>query len=533
MNPWLHAGKTNRNHSAAIPPHRGVMRQVVCLLAGWLVFAAAARAQIVTGYYPEWRVSSYPPAAIPLQNLTHVIHAFAWPNADGSISWPSGFLTPVPELVQRVHAAGKKVLVSLGGANDSEGFSPMAANAATRAKFIANLTAFCLTNQYDGVDLDWEFPASTADRQNLTLLIQEIRAQWNRAAPGLLLTMTIAPSDWNAKYFDVAALHPYLDWLDVMTYCYYGSWSGISGHNAPLYSNPQDPLAAGSADASIRQYFHDLRGVPYSKMLLGIPFYGLTYTGTTQLYKPVTSGVATYYKAIANLGYTYNWDGVSQVPYLTATLNGGTIVPFDDPASVRLKCQYAQSLGLAGVSIWELSQDVVSTGNQPLLAAVAGTLMPTSPPPPATPCDDYATGEIRGTGTVSGTLSGLLADDNTYESIREGLSSGPVKKRYSCLVHTWTFTVTGGGSVVFNVQAHHSASADSDHFTFAYSTNNVNYTSMLLVTKTADDNCPQAYVLPASIKGKLYIRATDSNHTSGKTALDTLFVDQMFIRSIP
>ena len=502
-----------------------------------VAMAGAVRGQVVAGYYPEWRVSSYPPSAIPLQYLTHVIHAFAWPNADGNISYPAGFLKPVPELEQRVHAAGKKLLLSLGGANDSDGFAPMAANATARARFISNLTALCLANHYDGADLDWEYPANATDQANLTLLVRDIRADWDQMAPQLILTMTIGPTDWSAKYFDVAALHPLLDWIDVMTYCYYGSWSGKAGHNAPLYSDSRDPLKAGSADQSIRQYFHEQRGVPYEKMTLGIPFYGLTYTGTTQLYQNATGGQATFYKNIASLNYDYHWDSVSWVPYLTSPLNGGIIVPFDDPDSVRLKCMYVNTQGLAGVAIWELSQDVVAVGEQPLLAAIGEEMLgeeePPPPPPPPEPTDDFATAEIRSAGTVSGNLSALLAADNVYESIQERLSGGSAKKRYSYLEHTWTLNITGGSAVVFFLQAHHTASADGDHFTFAYSTNNVKYTTMLTVTKTADDNSMQTFTLPANMKGKVYIRAVDTNRTAGKTAQDTLYVDQLFIRSTP
>ena len=506
------------------------------LVAGLLqALAVAAPAQVVAGYYPEWRASSYPPSAIPLQHLTHVIHAFAWPNADGSISYPAGFPTPVPELTRRAHAAGRKVLVSLGGALDSDGFSPLAASAATRAQFISNLTAFCLANGYDGVDLDWEFPASLADRQNLNLLVQGIRAHWNQVAPGLMLTMTIGADDWTAKYFDVATLHPLLDWIDVMTYCYYGSWSGIAGHNAPLYSDPRDPLAAGSADESIRQYFHEQRGVPYGKMTLGIPFYGLTYTGTTQLYHTASGGSATFYKNVAALNYAYNWDGVSWVPYLVSPLNGGTIVPFDDPASVRLKCMYARSKGLAGVAIWELSQDVVAIGNQPLLEAIGEELLdaPPPPPPPATNVDVFATGEIRSIGTVAGSIAALQVADDAYESLKEGLSGGPAKKRYSSLAHVWTFDAPGGSAQAFFVQAHHSASSDGDHFAFAYSTNNVKYVPLLTVVKTADDDSTQTCALPAALKGKVYVKVVDTDHRAGKTAADILYVDQMFIRSTP
>ena len=545
MNASLHSRGSSRNRNGT--SSRSVLRRVArkcsamafACLGAWLLASAApgtARGQIVVGYYPEWRVNIYPPSAIPLQHLTHVIHAFAWPNADGSLSYPTGFLAPVPELAQRVHAAGKKLLVSLGGALDSDAFSPLAASPSARARFVSEITAFCLANGYDGVDLDWEYPANASDRENLTLLVREIRAYWNQYAPRLVLTMTIGATDWSARNFDVAALHPLLDWLGVMTYCYYGSWSGMSGHNAPLYANPLDPMKAGAADQSLREYFHGVRGVPYEKMTLGIPFYGLTFTGTTQLYHSAASGAATFYRNIVNLGYASHWDGVSQVPYLTSAANGGTIVPFDDPASVRLKCQYAKSMGLAGVAIWELSQDLVAIGNQPLLAAVGEEMMAAEPPPPppsAEPVDDFATGEIKSAGTVSGSLSALLKDDNAYESIQEKLSNGSAKKQYSYLIHTWTINVTGGSSVAFHLQAHHSASPDGDHFTFAYSTNNVKFTSMLTVTQTQDDNGVRTFALPSTLKGKVYVRVIDTNRTAGKTALDTLYVDRLFIRSTP
>ncbi|MGD9782094.1 MAG: glycoside hydrolase family 18 protein [Kiritimatiellia bacterium] len=496
--------------------------------------APAAGAQIVAGYYPEWRRWGYPPSAIPLEHLTHVVHCFAWPNADGSISYPEGFLVPVPELAQRVHAADKKLLVSLGGALDSDGFAPMAASAAARARFISLLTGFCLSNGYDGVDLDWEFPDSAADGTNLTQLVREIREHWNQVAPQLLLTMTIGPTDWSAKYFDVAGLHPLVDWIDVMAYCFYGSWSGRAGHNAPLYSDPADPLKAGSADQSIREYFHGQRGVPYEKMVLGIPFYGLTYAGTTQLYHVATGGTPTFYRNAANLDYAYRWDGVSQVPYLVSPLNGGTLVPFDDPASVRLKVQYAQSLGLAGVAIWELSQDAEAVGNQPLLAAIADEMrIQAPPPPPAEPVDDYAVAQATSAGTVSGSLAALAKDDNVYQSIKEVLSKGAAKKAYSHLLHTWTFHVTGGQAVTFHVQAHRTSSADSDYFTFSYSTNNVSYVAMLTTTQTSDNNETQSFALPSNLKGKVYVRVLDSNRSAGKKTLDTVYIDHMFIRSAP
>jgi len=515
------------------PPIFSLLRRAVIGTLVLITTAITSNSQIVAGYYAEWTAPGYPPSAIPMQNLTHIIHAFAWPNADGSISYPQNFLALVPDLTQRAHTAGKKVLLSLGGYTDSLAFSPMASNATARAKFISNLTALCLTNHYDGADLDWEYPSSAMDRQNLTLLVQGIRTYWNQVAPTLMLTMTIDTSNWRGQYYDVTTLHPLLDWIGVMSYCYYGSFAGISGHNAPLYSDPLDPLAAGSTDESIRQYFHDQRGVPYNKLVAGIPFFGILFTGTTKLYQPAGGGNQCNYKVTSTLNYTYNWDSVSQVPFLISQ-PANSLISVEDPVSVRLKCQYAKAQGLGGVMIWELSQDNLITGDQPLLSSVGSEMLAlTPPPPPASPIDDFASGEIRSVGTVSGSLSALLASDNVYESIRESLSSGTSRKRYSYLIHTWTFNVTGGSSITFNVEAYRSTNRENDNFAFSYSTDNVNFTSMLTVTKTADNNTLQTFNLPSTLKGKVYVKVVDTNRTAGNTSLDTLYVDKMFIRSTP
>ena len=92
-----------------------VLRRLAVSLMIMAADPLTVRSQVVAGYYPDWAAAVYPPSAIKMENLTHIIHAFAWPNPDGSISYDQGFLSIVPALTQRAHAAGKKVLVSLGG----------------------------------------------------------------------------------------------------------------------------------------------------------------------------------------------------------------------------------------------------------------------------------------------------------------------------------------------------------------------------------------------------------------------------------
>jgi hypothetical protein len=74
-------------------------------------------------------------------------------------------------------------------------------------------------------------------------------------------------------------------------------------------------------------------------------------------------------------------------------------------------------------------------------------------------------------------------------------------------------------------------SADGDDFVFAYSTDNSTYVNMLTVTRTADDDTQQSYVMPATTQGTVYIRVIDTNRSQGNRSQDTIFIDQMYIRS--
>jgi hypothetical protein len=145
------------------------------------------------------------------------------------------------------------------------------------------------------------------------------------------------------------------------------------------------------------------------------------------------------------------------------------------------------------------------------------------------PSADYANADVAGSGTVSGSYADTQASDNSYESITEVLSGGKPNSRYSFLEHKWTVNVAGGSSVIFSVEAYKTANSEGDDFVFAYSTDDVNYTDMVTVTKTADDDTTQSFTLPASVSGTVYIRVKDSDSTAGNTVLDTVYVDEMYI----
>jgi hypothetical protein len=130
-----------------------------------------------------------------------------------------------------------------------------------------------------------------------------------------------------------------------------------------------------------------------------------------------------------------------------------------------------------------------------------------------------ADSDIAVSGTVTGSYLDTQSSDNVSESIQEIESGGKPERRHSYLEHKWSIDVTGGSTVTFYVEAYHTANSENDDFAFAYSTTGVDgtYINMLTVTKTADDDLSQSFELPGD--------------TQGNRTLDTIYIDQMFIRS--
>jgi len=138
----------------------------------------------------------------------------------------------------------------------------------------------------------------------------------------------------------------------------------------------------------------------------------------------------------------------------------------------------------------------------------------------------YAQSDISVLGTYSGSYANTSASDNSYEVITETISSSHPRKTTSEAEHKWTFSIAGGGSnYMFYVEAYRTANTEGDDFAFAYSTDDVNYSSLVTVASTTE----QVYsVALPNLSGIVYVRATDGNRSWGNTSLESLFIDQMY-----
>jgi hypothetical protein len=143
---------------------------------------------------------------------------------------------------------------------------------------------------------------------------------------------------------------------------------------------------------------------------------------------------------------------------------------------------------------------------------------------------DVANSDIPVQGKLSGNYTDTHSSDDIYEAITERQSGGKPSNRYSFLEHKWTINATGGSVAIFHVEAYKTSSSDGDNFVFAYSIDDSNYTEMMTITKTSDDDIAQSYQLPASTKGTVYIRVKDTDLSQGNNSPDTIYIDNMYIR---
>ena len=326
--------------------------------------------KIVNGYYPNWLRQDFSSEKIDFTILTHITHAFAWPNYDGSLGMYSEMIDP--DLNSIVHKEGREILIAIGGWGNSYAFSDVLSDSIKRSLFITNILNFIEINAYDGVDIDWEFPSSSLDRINLTSFMKELRFRMDEINTDYRLTMAISSNDYYGQWFDYTILSKYCDWFGVMTYDFHGSWTNHAGHNSPISAplNCDDGSIAFTLD-----YLLNMRNLSPSKLLLGIPFYGKEFNASG-LYKTKTGNVKDLIFNIIpgylNSGWNPFWDNISEVPYLI-NKDSNRIITYDDSMSVRIKSEKAMEENLSGVMIWAIGYDFIN-GKQPLLQSIGKSL---------------------------------------------------------------------------------------------------------------------------------------------------------------
>jgi chitinase len=376
----------------------------LALAAAWL--AGCATHYEVVAYYAGWK----PETKFSPSDVTVVDYAFAHVAPDGAVAL-EGTSAEAFALARLIELKARdpklRLVVSVGGWTGSAGFSDMAADPAKRAAFVASTVTFLRRQRFDGIDIDWEYPGDIGngcpagqtcqrpeDKRNFVLLARELRAALDEAGrtDGKHYLATIAAGADEKFLLDAGRgagwlreLAASLDWINLMSYDYHGSWERVSGFNAPLHRDVADTVdanAAANVDASVKRLLAN--GIPSQKVTLGIPFYGKGWSGCTPgprhdgLYQPCTglaSGSADetfdfayltgrgYIKRdedgrynVAGAGFERHWNEAAQVPYLYDPRNE-VFITYDDEKSVEAKIDLVKQYKLRGAMFWEIGAD--------------------------------------------------------------------------------------------------------------------------------------------------------------------------------
>lgn len=353
---------------------------------------ATNNGKMLVCYFTNWaqyrpKEGKYVPEDIDPHLCTHIIVAFGWlkknklapfDSSDESTS-ENGGKKGTYERVTALKAINPnlKVLLAIGGWSfGTERFKTLAANKYNRQVFIFSALEYLRARNFDGLDIDWEYPGA-ADKKNFVDLLKELRDAFEFEAkekklPRLLLSVAVgAGSDTVKTGYDVPLVSSAVDFINVMAYDFHGKWEPKTGHNAPLFSLSSETewRKMLSIEYSIKLW--EKLGAQKSKLVVGLATYGRSFTLASQTNRGMNAaasgggkageftreaGFLAFYEICDMLkqGASYYWDEEQAVPYAVA---GDQWVGFDDELSIRNKVKWINEQGYAGAMVWALDMD--------------------------------------------------------------------------------------------------------------------------------------------------------------------------------
>ena len=309
---------------------------------------------LATGYI-------YTPYSTITQNAMNTLDIIycAFFDIDKNADWTN--LTKMTNYVNnyikdKAKKAGTKIVISVNQ-GESGAFSAVSANPELRKKLANNILKVIQDLELDGIDIDWETPSST-EATNFTLLMKDIYETVKTSNQNYLVTAAIGGGKWAPPKYDLTNSKNYLDYINLMTY---SMATGNGYYQNSLYKSSKGAtLVSCSIEESIKIY-NDLT-VPNSQILVGIPFYTTVQTSSGGPGSKTGSGKSVWYEKLFTTyqlsdtmkeyfdyecGVPYRYDEVNQI-----------FISFDNEESIRLKCDYINTLGLAGIMYWQYGQDV-------------------------------------------------------------------------------------------------------------------------------------------------------------------------------
>lgn len=396
----------------------------------------------IIAYFTEWAYKNevndyYTADRMPWDKITHINYAFAHVGTDNKIAIgdvEAATKMDFPGVTKDFPYKGHfnvlnsykkkypnvKTLISIGGWAESTGFYTMARTAEGRETFANSVVDFLRTYGFDGADIDYEYPTNLEDAGNpidfelakplrkylyddycemMKVLREKIDKASKEDGKKYLLTAAVTASGWVVGGMGDDKYTEYLDYVNLMTYDFHGSWNGYVSHNSALYSNPNDPETSRigynylSTDWAVKYYSAKLDP---SKIVVGVPYYtrgwekvtksnypgglfgsswqgkideseGWGAVGEDNIWhdlidgkeEPGGSNPLWHAKNLLNdktKDYKRYWDDIAKVPYIWNETKK-VFLTFEDEESMAAKMDYVVEKGLGGCMIWEIDGD--------------------------------------------------------------------------------------------------------------------------------------------------------------------------------
>ncbi|XP_050044831.1 chitotriosidase-1-like isoform X2 [Dermacentor andersoni] len=223
-----------------------------------------------------------PIASVNVRLCSHVIMGFGTVAEDGSVDLDAlGGPQALASLATlRKRRPDLKLMISIGGGGGDSNFKTMVSGADSRWRFIASAISALRAARLDGLDIDWEFP-KLMDGSRFARLLKAASVEFKKDAqwPLLLSVAVPAQSLLIIGAYDVKAMARSVDFVNLMTYDLnvYNWYTPWLRHNSPLRSSATDPPYFNTLNVESSAKLWATLGMPKSKIMVGIPTYGLSW----------------------------------------------------------------------------------------------------------------------------------------------------------------------------------------------------------------------------------------------------------------
>ena len=319
---------------------------------------------LVFGYHPYWLSDSWRDYDFSLIDKLFFFEIEA--GGSGTMTAQHGWPERWEALRQQAQATSTPIVPTVT-LFDRADFIQLFTSPEQRQIFLENALAIASVDEADGLHLDVEVHQSVPAeaRQGFTQFVQTLSKRLKAQNPDALLSL-FAPAFDREDVFDEAALASAADYLVVQGYDLHWRGSEQAGPVAPLRG-----WQGNNWQTILDRYLQ--MGVPRSKIVMSVPFYGYEWPtvsgelgartrgrGHTISYAPVETSQLSSQTSARELAAQHGLqrDPASNSPYYAYQDSTGWHQGwFEDEESLSAKYRFVQENNLAGLAIFPLGYD--------------------------------------------------------------------------------------------------------------------------------------------------------------------------------